>query len=174
MTIPQSCSFAIIQRVCVLGFTLFIAACSTVEKAVDPLLFWRDSGPALLTVNISAEDNINPNVDEKPSPIELRVYQLSDSEAFQQAEFLPLYEDEQGVLKATLLNTRQLQSVLPGETRKEVFPFNAETKFIGVIAAFADYREANNKAIYAVEEAASNTINITLDGVNMTMTGEKG
>ena len=126
-----------------------------------------------IVLNIKAASNINPNVEGKPSPLELRVYQLTNSQAFSQADFIQIYNDEQGVLKAELLLTRQLESILPGETRQEVFPLAAETKYIGVIAGFADYREAKNKVIYKPIILGTTAINIEVDGINLSVSGEE-
>ncbi|WP_064609340.1 type VI secretion system lipoprotein TssJ [Photobacterium sp. J15] len=136
--------------------------------------FWGDEVLApRLVLNIQAASNINPNVEGKPSPVEIRVYQLTDSQAFSLADFIQIYNDEQGVLKAELLVARQLASVLPGETRKETLPLAANTKFIGVIAGFADYREAKNKVIYKPMIVGSAAINIELDGINLSVSGEE-
>lgn len=135
--------------------------------------FWGNDLAPQLVINIQAAANINPNVEGKPSPVEVRIYQLSDSQAFNQADFIQLYSDAQGVLKAELLIARQLASVLPSENRKEVIPMAAETKYIGVIAGFADYREAKNKVIYQPVVLGSSVINIQLDGVNLSVTGEE-
>ncbi|NOH85812.1 type VI secretion system lipoprotein TssJ [Vibrio sp. 03-59-1] len=136
--------------------------------------FWgqKDIAPQLV-LKIKAASNINPNVEGKPSPVEVRIYQLSDSQAFEQAEFIQLYNDAQGVLKSEVLLTRELASVLPGEERSEVLPFASETKYIGVIAGFADYREAKNKAIYQPIVLGSAAINIDLDGINLSISGEE-
>ena len=134
------------------------------------------SGVELATqfvLDIEASSNINPNVEGKASPLELRVYQLTDSQAFSQADFIQIYNDEQGVLKAELLLTRQLESILPGETRQDVFPLAAETKYIGVIAGFADYREAKNKVIYKPIILGTTAINIEVDGINLSVSGEE-
>jgi len=135
--------------------------------------FWGNDLAPQLVINIQASANINPNVEGKPSPVEVRIYQLSDSQAFNQADFIQLYSDAQGVLKAELLIARQLASVLPSENRKEVIPMAAETKYIGVIAGFADYREAKNKVIYQPVVLGSSAINIQLDGVNLSVSGEE-
>lgn len=147
-----------------------LVGCSS-SVSVNPIDWFSDDSPPKFTMDIRAESNINPNVDNLPSPVEIRVYQLADSEAFNQADFIQLYNDDQGALKAGLLSKRYLPSVMPGETRTEIIPANAEAKFVGVIVAFANYREANNKAIFTSFGYWSQTITLQLDGINLTMTG---
>ncbi|NAX22991.1 type VI secretion system lipoprotein TssJ [Vibrio sp. V39_P1S14PM300] len=152
------------RRLSVLLLSLVLSGCS----------FWGDELVVpQLVVNIKAASNINPNVEGKPSPVELRIYQLTDSQAFNQADFIQIYNDEQGVLKAELLLARQLASVLPGESRQEMLPMAAGSKYIGVIAGFADYREAKNKVIYKPLIVSSAAINIEIDGINLSVSGEE-
>ncbi|CAK1700239.1 type VI secretion system protein VasD [Vibrio crassostreae] len=152
------------NRLVILAAMFLLSGCS----------FWgaSDVTPQLF-LNIKASANINPNVEGLPSPLEVRVYQMTDSQAFSQADFIQLYNDAQGVLKAELLLTRELASVIPNEERQVVMPLAAGTKYIGVIAGFADYREAKNKTIYQPLVVGSAVLNIELDGVNLSVTGDE-
>ncbi|PSW05691.1 type VI secretion system lipoprotein TssJ [Photobacterium lipolyticum] len=137
------------------------------------LAFWQDASPLQVVVNIEAANNINPNIDGLASPLEIRFYQLQDSEAFNQASFIDLYNDDQGVLKAGLLSKRSLDSVLPNEKRQVVLPLITETKYVGVVAAFADYREAKNKAILPVQAGQPIVIDARIDGINVSIIGQE-
>lgn len=150
----------------------FLLPCLLV-MALSGCSFWKSKEDPQLHLNIQAATNINPNINGKPSPLELRVYQLSDNQAFTQADFVQIFNDHQGVLKAELLVTRQLESIYPGETRKIVQPLAAEAKYIGVIAGFADYREARDKVIYTLTGDRNTPINVNIDGVNLSLSEGK-
>lgn len=128
-----------------------------------------------LQLNIQAATNINPNVKMKPSPLELRVYQLSDSQAFNQADFVQIFNDPQGVLKTDLLVSRQLTSIFPGERRDVVLERAPGAKYVGIIGGFADYRNAKNKIIFPLDIdqiLKTNTIiKINIDDINLDVTG---
>ncbi|MCL9781230.1 type VI secretion system lipoprotein TssJ [Vibrio sp. S4M6] len=126
-----------------------------------------------LVVNIQAASNINPNTEGKPSPVVLRIYELADSQAFEQADFVHLYNDEQKTLKDSLLLVRHLPSVMPDKSSQQVLPLASGTKYIGVIAGFANYHDAKNKVIYQPMILRSTAINIELDGINLSVTGER-
>lgn len=49
---------------------LFISSCSIID-------LFRTGG--ILLVNIRAEDNINPTINNQPAPVTLRIYQLKDN-----------------------------------------------------------------------------------------------
>ncbi|CZF78289.1 Type VI secretion lipoprotein [Grimontia celer] len=151
--------------------SLLLTGCSA--SSLNPLNWWEDPLAPVFTIKIDAASNINPNVDDLPSPVEVRVYQLADSEAFNQADFIQIYNDDQSTLKAGLLLKRYLPSVMPGGSELEVIPMSPETKFVGVIVAFANYREANNKVIFESLGYFPQTLSLQLDGINLTMTGEE-
>ncbi|KXF83496.1 type VI secretion system lipoprotein TssJ [Enterovibrio coralii] len=160
------------QYVIAILSALFLSGCSS-APSLNPLDWWSDPTAPMFKIDVEAASNINPNVDGLPSPVEVRVYQLKDSEAFNQTDFIQIYNDDQGALKADLLSKRYLPSVLPGKTTSEIIPVSAETKFVGIVVAFANYREANNKVIYESLGNFSQILSLQLDGINLTMTGEE-
>lgn len=142
---------------------MILSGCSLWESKADPQLH----------LNIQAAENINPNINDKPSPLELRVYQLSDNQAFAEANFVQIFTDPQSVLKANLLVARQIASIYPGEHRRIVLPLAAEAKYIGVIAGFADYIKAKNKVVYALTTDLNAPVNINIDGLNLSLFEDK-
>lgn len=137
------------------------------------LSFFEKSPVFQVVANIEAANNINPNIDGLASPLEVRIYQLQDSEAFNQANFIDLYNDDQSVLKAGLLSKRNLASVLPNEKRQIFLPLVNGTKFIAVVTAFSNYREAKNKAILSVQPGLPIIIDIRIDGINVSIIGQE-
>ncbi len=122
-----------------------------------------------LVLNIQASSNINTNSEGIPSPLELRVYQLTDSKAFTDADFIQIYSDGQGQLKEELIFIREIRSIFPGEQRIEEIPVAAGMKFVGFIAGFSDYAESKNKVIFEPEVGKSSIVNIEIDGINMSV-----
>ncbi|KXI22607.1 type VI secretion system lipoprotein TssJ [Photobacterium sanguinicancri] len=149
---------------------LFLVSALLMLNGCSSWMFWKDDSPALVIAHITAANNINPNIDGLASPLEVRIYQLADSEAFKQANFLDIYNDDQGALKADLLSKRQLGSVLPSGKLTVEIPQMSEVKYVGVIAAFANYREAKNKVIMAIEPDSKIEVNVMIDGINVSVT----
>ena len=139
--------------------SLFLVGCGFLSGTVEQHL----------VLNIQAASNINANSEGIPSPLELRVYQLTDSQAFSDSEFLQIYSDGQGQLKEELIFIRQIRSIFPGEHRVEEIPMAAGTKYVGFIAGFSDYAESKNKVIFEPEIGKSSIVNIEIDGINMSV-----
>lgn len=134
--------------------------------------FWQVEAPQLV-ININAAWNINSNIEGIPSPVELKIYQLSDSSAFTASDFLQIFSDDQGTLKAELLLVRQLPSIFPGESRQTIIPLAVNAKYIGIIAGFANYEEAKNKIIFQPVIENKTLVNIEIDGINLSVSEKK-
>ncbi len=133
-----------------------LSACSS-----TPPQYW-------LTVHVYADKNINPNIDGKPSPVELRFYELTDDQAFKQNSFIALFENDQGLLKDKLLLKRTLVGVEPDSKQTHKYPLAEKTRYIGIISAFADYQGANNQIITAIKVKNNVVLDVFIDGTNIT------
>ncbi|USD66644.1 type VI secretion system lipoprotein TssJ [Vibrio sp. SCSIO 43136] len=134
---------------------LLITACSSSGDAFTP--------PVELQVYIEAGNEINVFDDDKARPVVVRVYQLSDVGSFLKADFLSLYSSDQTVLAGSLIDSRTLDPVLPGEKRSLKLEVQQQTKYLGLLAEFADYDGATTTAHLALSaEPQENPIYIRI------------
>jgi type VI secretion system protein VasD len=120
--------------------------------------------PGTLAININASNGINPNANNRPSPVVVRLYELKASAQFESADFLSLYDKDQSVLGADIV-VRDEFVLAPGEKKAIAKPLAADTKFIGVVAAFRDLERARWRALVAVLPNKNNVIAVNLDGI---------
>lgn len=99
-------------------------------------------------MTIAATAEINPDASGRPSPVVVRVYQLRTAEAFNAAEFFALFDDEQKVLGQELISRDEFM-LTPMEKRTIDVSLTGETRFVGVIAAFRDIRNAQWRTVAA-------------------------
>jgi type VI secretion system protein VasD len=97
-----------------------------------------------LTIQVAAD--VNPNASNRPSPVVVRVYQLKASDKFTQAEYFALGDDPGKVLGPDLIKIEEY-TMQPGEN--QMFPLSVagEAKFVGVVAAFRNFREAQWRVV---------------------------
>lgn len=95
------------------------------------------SGPRVLEGQIKANATTNPDANGRPSPIVVRVYELKSLDAFGSADFFALFEKDAETLGGDLLG-REEYGLRPGESRPYRRQLQADTKFVGVVAAFRD------------------------------------
>lgn len=108
--------------------------------------------PVAVEGSIVVGENLNPNLQGRPSPVHLRVYQLSDREAFLRASFQELATADTAALAGTLLR-RQTYDLCPREMGREplgggafcqgdalpiAFELQPAARYVGVVAEFSD------------------------------------
>ena len=84
---------------------LALAACSSAPK------------PGSVSGSISAAADLNPSVSQRPSPLQLRIYELRTAAAFNQADFVALYQSDTATLGADLVAREELM-LQPGKPHK--------------------------------------------------------
>jgi type VI secretion system protein VasD len=97
--------------------------------------------PSPVKAAISATADVNPNPEGRASPVHVRIFQLKEPGAFMDADYWALVDKEQATLGASLLQ-RQEQDLVPGEKKEFELKIDPEAHVLGVMAEFADYRNA--------------------------------
>jgi type VI secretion system protein VasD len=123
---------------CVSAAAIVLASCKTV-----PI---KPSSEAKAKVALSAAADVNPDASGKPSPVVVRVYQLKGDAAFAGADFFALFDDEMKVLGPELIG-REEYVLTPAEKRTVELTVPKTAKFVGVIAAFRDIRNAQWRVV---------------------------
>ena len=54
--------------------------------------------PAVVAGSIQAAAQLNPSVNKRPSPLQVRIYELKAAAAFGSADFMSLYQSDQSAL----------------------------------------------------------------------------
>lgn len=141
-----------------------LTGCGMFAKAPPP-----PPKPGTLSINISASSAVNPNANNRPSPVVVRVYELKASAQFESADFLSLYDKDQAVLGADIVARDEIVFA-PGDKKVISKPLAADTKFIGVVAAFRDLERARWRALVPVLPNKNNLVAINLDGIAVSTT----
>jgi type VI secretion system protein VasD len=117
--------------------------------------------PKVLTVELRAAPDINPNVNGRPSPVVLRVYELKAAAPFEAADFLSLFDKDQSVLGADIV-VRDEFVLNPGESQALKRDLGADSKFIAVMAAFRDLERAKWRAVVPLVAGSDNALSVRL------------
>ncbi|VWB75268.1 putative lipoprotein [Burkholderia pseudomultivorans] len=109
----------------VLGCVLLLPGCGATEHAA--------AVPYAITVDVAPD--VNPDLNRKPSPIVLKVFQLRTSSAFDSADFFSLQDKPENALGADLLGSDRI-ILRPGDTRTLHYRGNVEAGAIGIVAEY--------------------------------------
>ncbi|MBB3168789.1 type VI secretion system lipoprotein TssJ [Simiduia aestuariiviva] len=145
--------------IALIAFTVIIAGCQTARETLN-----LDTSAKL---RIYAEQDINPDQDNRASPLVIRVFKLADARQFGREDFLNLYEDAENRLGRDLLDTVVLKEIAPGESRIEDFELSPDVKYLGLLAEFVSYQDAEAITIIPIQPHAGNEIDLTISGIQI-------
>ncbi|MEJ0018298.1 MAG: type VI secretion system lipoprotein TssJ [Acetobacteraceae bacterium] len=115
--------------------------------------------PAVLTLTMIGGADQNPDLSGKPSPVAVRIYQLTQTAKFERGDVFALTEREAQTLGQD--NAGSQEFVLsPGETQTKTFELKAGVQAIGVVVLYRDIDRAQWRAVSPV--ATSGPTNLTL------------
>ena len=97
--------------------------------------------PLKLALSINASTSVNPDDRKRAAPIAVRVYELKNADAFNEADFYSLQDKDKSVLADDLV-TRDQFLLRPGERRTITRNANDASTVLGVIAAYRDLPNA--------------------------------
>lgn len=144
--------------------TLFIGGCATIRGAMLP-------SPKLLST-LTTSGDINPNNNDRPSPLVVTMYQLNNAKVFNESDFASLYKNPQQLLGSTLIATKTLY-VVPNTKYQVNWKMNKDTKYIAVMAAFNQINEAKWKDITKLKsDWGKNKYNININKTSINMIGK--
>ncbi len=134
-----------------LGLALVICAltaCSSSKSRVGGVLNLDTD----LKLTFTAASDINPDDNNRPSPVFVRFYQLKSSTAFDKADFIDIYERDKELFGGDIINKQTLKPLVPGETRTERFVLEPGTRAIAIYAEFSQYAGSTYKVAFPVTE----------------------
>ena len=127
---------------------LTLASCTSVNTKVGGLLDLDTD----LQLSFVVDKSLNPDDSKVPSPVIVRMYELKSTKAFENANFIDLYERDSEVLGKTMITEQALKPIQPNEGRTAKFVLSKGTKYIGLYAEFLQYEDAKFKVIIPVAE----------------------
>lgn len=142
-----------------------VLSCTKVNSGVVGMF---DLDTDLKLIFLAGKD-INPDEKHSPSPLFIRLYELSSDQAFNRADFLELYEKDDALLGKDLIAKRELNRLVPGETQEDAFVLDAKTRYVGLFAEFYEYKNSKYKLVFPVtsKNVVKNTIRVEVTGNQM-------
>ena len=140
-------------------FLVSLTACALLG-ACSQLSPYSDLTKLDLTLN--ASDQLNPDLNGRPSPLVLQLVELSHATAFEQADYFDLQQRPAAMLAPDLLAMEEME-LRPGEQRHFKIAAGAEAKHLGLIAAYRDLPNTRWRIRLDVQPGARNQFTLALD-----------
>lgn len=107
--------------------------------------------PTRLTFSLYAGKGVNPNAAGEATPLELVVYALEDDSRFQAADYDSLNKDYKDALGSNYIDHSDY-ALVPGQFKYiDSFAVEEETRYIGVMARYADPETAQWKKVVKIK-----------------------
>lgn len=120
--------------------------------------------PTVIDLSISAALDINPNAQGRASPVVLRVYHLASPNAFEEADFFQLFEQDAAILGPDMIAREEI-IVTPGASQKLSQEVRPEVRYMGVVAAYRETETSVWRAMGEIVPEEINSYNVQIDAL---------
>tara|TARA_R110000822_G_scaffold8324_2_gene32939 strand:- start:5340 stop:5831 length:492 start_codon:yes stop_codon:yes gene_type:complete len=132
---------------------LTLVGCSTVSPYSDL---------TKLDLSLEGSSQLNPDLNDRPSPIVLHLMELKHPVAFENADFFTLYQRPREALSPDLIAIEELE-LRPGERRELKLTVQEGSRYVAVLAAYRNLPDTNWRFIIPLNEKGLNQVNLRLD-----------
>ena len=116
-----------------------------------------------LKLIIKSANFLNPNINNKPSPLILTIYQLSSNSAFSNSSFSMIDNCSLKLLGNSLIDKIEYE-ITPNTTDIKHIHLTNKTRFLGIVAGYHNLRNSNwKKTIPIPSKCKYHVLNISLD-----------
>ncbi len=112
-----------------------------------------------VNLKLQASDQLNPDLNGRPSPVVVSLFELKHPVAFENADFFSLYEHPKEALSPDMVSSEQLE-LRPGETIALKLSVEEGSRFIGILAAYRDLPDTQWR--YTVQVAPQEITDVAL------------
>ncbi|MCX4027680.1 type VI secretion system lipoprotein TssJ [Endozoicomonas sp. SM1973] len=122
-----------------------------------------------LDLNYIVAADVNPDHNQRPSPVVIRLFELTTPSVFENADFFSLYQQPQQVLSGSLLNQEE-HEFSPGTTVQHRLLLHPNTHFVAVLAAYRDIENANWRLVIPVKPKERNKATLLINRLSINLT----
>lgn len=154
-------------------FNVSLSGCSALSSLFEP-----DPppppAPTIVHLKMETAKNSNATTDGTGAPLVARYYELKSSNAFTNADFFAMYDQDKSILGGDIVFREELE-LIPGTSREIKLKPKPESRFIGVFGAFRDLETAQWRAVEKIPPNKTTEMNIlfTKNAVTIKATEEK-
>lgn len=150
------------RALAMLAVLALLAGCSTLSPY---------SGLTKLDLALSAGERVNPDLNGRPSPVVVRLFELKHPVAFENADFFSLYERPKETLDPDLVTSEELE-LRPGERVELKLSVGEGSRYVGVLAAYRDLGEASWRYVVPVTAKELTRVELKLGQKGILNAGE--
>lgn len=118
--------------------------------------------PPSTKLHFKVAGDINPDLENRPSPVIIKVYELASKTVFESQDFFALYDNPEAVLRTDLLKKDELVFE-PGQRNEYKMALQPATKAVALVAAYRDIEGARWRAVVDVKPTGYDDFYVYVD-----------
>ncbi|MBX8540205.1 type VI secretion system lipoprotein TssJ [Pseudomonas cichorii] len=115
-----------------------------------------------LSLQLTASDGLNPDINGRSSPIVLRLLELKHPVAFENMDFFSLYGRAKESLSTDLVASEELE-LLPGQSIVLKLKTGKDSQYVGVLAAYRNLPETRWRYVIPLTVEGHTRTELSLD-----------
>lgn len=145
---------------------LFLGGCSSDPEKPEDKVEAPEPTSKEIEAKIAVSNTVNPDIDGRPSPIVVRIYELKTLGKFEVGDFYKLFDEHEAFLGSDLIASEQFH-LQPGDTKTLKLKVPLETNYFAVAAAYRDVNRAIWRASKQLKSEQSTQIEVVLDTLSI-------
>lgn len=130
-------------------FALSLTACSVANMVVEPFS----------KLEFEVAENINPDINGRPSPVVVKVFELSSRTLFDNQDFFALFDDAESVLGPDLISKTEFDFE-PDSQYEHSLSLSPGVRYAGILVAYRDIDTASWREVVAIDPTNYEVFNI--------------
>ena len=118
--------------------------------------------PPSTKLHFRVAQDINPDLDGRPSPVIIKVYELASKTVFENQDFFALYDNPDAILRTDLLKKDELVFE-QGQRSEYRMALQPATRAVAVVVAYRDIEGARWRAVVDVKPTGYDDFYVYVD-----------
>ncbi len=147
---------------------LLFSACSSSPETPEPQIKKPEPLPTIIYTKISVSASVNPDINNRPSPIVVRIYELKSLGKYTESGFYDLFENYESALGTDLLGSEKFH-LKPGDIHTLKHKVSPGTLYIAVAAAYRDLNQAVWRDSIVLPENKATQLFVIVDSLSISV-----
>ncbi len=138
---------------------LFMAILTSITGCTTTAKVWKPYD----NVTIESSKEINPDSNDRASPVQVKIYELTSRSTFDNLDFDRAFYNAKTLLSDEMVSSAEY-TIQPSETIKHKIKLQKNSKFVAILAGFIDIDNSRWKHIYKVKSHGHYNHHISISG----------
>jgi type VI secretion system protein VasD len=114
-----------------------------------------------LEINLAATADVNPDIDNRPSPVIVHLLQLSAIDEFNRADYFALTSNDASALGGDVMDKTEI-ILTPGASKQVNLEVDQKVAYIGLVAGYRDIDNARWRVSQEIDPGRNASMSVTI------------